>query len=104
MDLFVKIVSFFGLIGHLNLVSSTAMLSTSTSSPSQSSQLNTSKITYFTGLLSDILYTNRVNDLSITPLCDQQLSDIQNSLDLRDIWAIKCKLFDFWTLSEQQKY
>lgn len=87
MDLFVKIVTFFGLIGHLNLVSS----SSSTSSPSQSSALNTSKITYYTGLLSDILYTNRVNDLSITPLCDQELSKIQHSLDLRDTWAIKCR-------------
>lgn len=84
MDLLVKIVTLFGLIGHLTVVNSVARLPSSSSS-------NGSKITYYTGLLSDVLYTNRENDLAITPLCNQELSAIQNGLDMRDIWAIKCK-------------
>lgn len=84
MDLLVKIVIFFGLIGQLTVVNSVAMLPSSSSS-------NGSKNTYFTGLLSDVLFTNRENNLAISPLCNQELSAIQNGLDMRDIWAIKCK-------------
>lgn len=94
MDLLVKIVAFVGLIGHLNLVNSTAMLSSSASASSLYGNY-TLKTTYYTGLLSDILYTNRENDLSITPLCNQQLTEIQRGLNMRDIWAIKRKYLVF---------
>lgn len=87
MDLFVKIVTFSGLFGHLTLVNSVVL----PPPLSSSSSTNGSKATYYTGLLSDVLHTNRENDLAITPLCNQELSAIQNGLNRRDIWAIKCK-------------
>ena len=93
MDLSVKIVTFLGLIGHLSVVNSVTMLPSSSSS-------NDSKTTYYTGLLSDVLFTNRENDLEITPLCNQELSAIQNGLDMRDIWAIKCKYSIFCVFEE----
>lgn len=48
---------------------------------------------YFTGLLNDVLQTNRENELEISPLCDIELNSIRNGLDERDIWAIKCECF-----------
>lgn len=79
-----KIVTLLGLISRLAVVNSATVLSPSSSS-------NGSKTTYFTGLLSDVLLTNRENDLAITSRCNRELSEIQNGLDMRDVWAIKCK-------------
>lgn len=56
---------------------------------------NSSAVTHFTGLLSDILETNRQHDLRITTLCDKELNSIQNGLNARDIWAIKRECFVF---------
>lgn len=89
MDLFVKIVTFLGLIGNLAIVNSATVLPPSPSSKG-------SKTTYYTGLLSDVLLTNRENDLAITSLCNQELSEIQKGLDMRDVWAIKCKYSVFF--------
>lgn len=55
---------------------------------------NSTASTHFTGLLSDILLTNQQNNLDITSLCNKELVFIQNGLDLRDVWAIKCKCSD----------
>lgn len=90
MDLLVKIVTLFGLIGHLTVVNSTTML------PSSSSTNGSKSTKYYTGLLSDVLFTNRENDLAVTALCNQELSEIQNGLDMRDTWALKCK---YWIVS-----
>lgn len=88
MDLLVKIVTFLGLIGHLTVVNSVL-------SPSPPAAATAASTTYFSGLLSDVLHTNRENDLAITQLCNQELSEIQNGLDMRDVWAIKCKYIVF---------
>lgn len=46
---------------------------------------------YYNGLLSDILRVNNIDNLSITPKCNKQLSSVQNSLNIKSIWAIKRK-------------
>lgn len=55
---------------------------------------NSTTSAQFTGLLNDILQTNQQQDLGITTLCNQELISIQTGLDLRDVWAIKCKWLD----------
>lgn len=78
MNLFVKLTTFLSLIScSTSAVNSAISNGTATS--------------YFTGLLSDVLHTNRLNNLEITPLCNQELMIIQSGLDMRDIWAIKRK-------------
>lgn len=47
----------------------------------------------FDGLLSDVLVTNGYdNKLTLTSLCNRELNKIQDGLNVKDIWAIKCKL------------
>lgn len=58
---------------------------------------NSTSTTYFTGLLSDLLQTNREHDLKITQLCNDELNSIQSGLNVKDVWAIKCKYFDNWS-------
>lgn len=57
----------------------------------ESNASNSTSTTYFTGLLSDVLQTNREHDLKITQLCNDELNSIQSGLDVKDVWAIKCK-------------
>lgn len=53
---------------------------------------NSSVPVYYHGLLSDVLQIyNNENNLSITPMCGQQLESIQVGLNVKDIWAMKCK-------------
>lgn len=52
---------------------------------------NSSTHAHFSGLLSDVLETNRQHDLKITFLCNEELNSIQNGLDVKEIWAIKRK-------------
>lgn len=78
MNLFVNISIFLGLISGLRDVVAS----------------NASMPSHFTGLLSDVLFTNRQQDLSITSLCNQELAMIQKALDGKDDWAIKRKCFE----------
>lgn len=77
MSIIIKLITLFGLIGQLTMAKRIAA--------------NATDNTYYTGILSDLLHTNRENRLPITPLCNQELVAIQSALDMRDIWAIKCK-------------
>lgn len=77
MSLNVKILLFVGLFSPFLAASVTAP--------------NTSATTHFSGLLSDVLQTNHLNDLDISQLCDKELRSIQYGLDVKEIWAIKCK-------------
>lgn len=53
---------------------------------------NSSVPAYYHGLLSDVLQIyNNENHLSISALCGQQLESIQMGLNVKDIWAMKCK-------------
>lgn len=79
MDRIVKIAIFAGLINCLTA----SVLA-----------YNSSSSTHFTGLLNDVLQTNRQHDLAISKNCNQELLSIQNGLDQRDVWAIKCKCFN----------
>lgn len=81
MDSFVKITTFLSLISYCTSTSNLAILKENATS-------------YYTGILSDILYTNRENDLEITPQCNHELITIQSGLDMRDTWAIKRKYFN----------
>lgn len=57
-----------------------------------SSAANSSVPAYYHGLLSDVLEIyNNENNLSITPLCGQQLESIQMGINVKDIWAMKCE-------------
>lgn len=76
MSLNLKLTVFLGLIIYTTAASVTS---------------NSTTTTYFTGLLSDVLQTNRENDLKITQLCNNELNSIQSGLDVKDVWAIKCK-------------
>lgn len=54
------------------------------------SAANSSAPTYYHGLLSDVLEIyNNENNLSITPLCGQQLESIQMGINVKEIWAMK---------------
>lgn len=47
---------------------------------------------FYNGLLSDLLRIKYLKEnLTISPLCNDQLNEIQNGLDEKDVWAIKCK-------------
>lgn len=80
MDLFVKLTTFLSLISYCTSTTNSAVLKENATS-------------YYTGILSDVLYTNRENDLKITAQCNHELITIQNGLDMRDTWAIKRKCF-----------
>lgn len=47
----------------------------------------------YNGLLSDFLQAHNYHKLNITHQCNDQLKQIQLGLNVKDVWAIKCKFF-----------
>lgn len=47
---------------------------------------------FYNSLLSDLLRIKYLKEnLTISTLCNDQLNEIQNGLNEKDVWAIKCK-------------
>lgn len=47
---------------------------------------------FYSGLLGDLLRVKYLKEnLTISTLCNDQLDEIQNGLNGKDVWAIKCK-------------